>query len=306
MAIIPIPLKIDIETKKIPLVTISLIIINSLIFGLCIYFGNLDEIRNSYGLVPKNIGSCQKLYTLITSMFLHANISHIIGNMWFLWLFGVAIEDICGKARYILLYFICGLVGGLLAVLVDPSFSVAIVGASGAISGLIGASMLMLPYANTKCLHPLWFLLLMHGARKLTINIPVVLWAVVWLIYQVVWIFIVASFNVVHFGYLAHLGGFFAGLFLINFFVISRPVSREEKLEIESRRVIKPYVPKSAGEIFKEKQEAVRGASPAEERPKPLYIRCKKCGEIIKITSSERGLQVKCPKCGAEGKIKIS
>lgn len=257
MAIIPIPLKIDIETKKIPLVTISLIIINSVIFGLCIYFGNLEEIRASYGLVPKDICSLQKLHTLITSMFLHANISHIIGNMWFLWLFGVAIEDMCGKARYILLYFICGLVGGLLAVSVDPSFSSAIVGASGAISGLIGASMLMLPYANTKCLHPFWFLVLLRGARKFTkliINIPVVLWAVAWLIYQVIWILIVASFNVVHFGYLAHLGGFFAGLFLINFFAISKPVSREEKLEIESRRVIKPYVPKSATEIYKERQ----------------------------------------------------
>jgi len=310
--IIPLPLKLDVKTKKIPLITLSLIIINSTIFGLCIYFGNLEEARASYGLIPKNIYSFQKLYTLITSMFLHANISHIVGNMWFLWLFGPSIEDICGKFRYILLYLICGLIGSLLAVLVGPSSSAAIIGASGAISGIIGASMLMFSSENIKCLHPLWPFLLfytprqtIYTARKIIIDIPAVFWGMAWLIYQVVWIFVAASFNIVHFGYLAHFGGFFAGLFLINFIALSKPVPKKE-LEAESKaRVIHADTPKSLMEIYTERQEKLGVApEPLEKAAKPLLLRCKRCGEIIKITERRRPLKIRCLKCGGEGTLR--
>jgi len=300
--IIPLPLKLDIETKKIPLVTISLILINSAIFGLCIYFGNLEEIRASYGLVPKDICALQKLHTLITSMFLHANISHIVGNMWFLWLFGPSVEETCGKFRYILLYLICGLIGSFLAVLVGPSGSVAIIGASGAISGIIGASILMFSSENIKCLHPFWLLLLLHGARKITINIPAVFWGVAWLIYQVVWIFVAASFNIVHFGYLAHFGGFFAGIFLIHFFMVSEPISRKKQIELESDRLIKADAPKSLTEIYMEKQKKLGVApEPGKKAANPLLLRCKKCGEIIRIMDMKRPLKIRCLKCGGEG-----
>src|SRR5690348_3747490 len=96
--------------------------------------------------------------TILTSMFLHAGFLHIAGNMLYLWIFGNNIEDAMGHFKFAVFYLICGIAAALTMVLVDPASHTPIVGASGAISGVLGAYMLLFPRARIRVVVPLWFL----------------------------------------------------------------------------------------------------------------------------------------------------
>jgi membrane associated rhomboid family serine protease len=85
---------------------------------------------------------------IFTSMFIHGGFAHIIGNMWFLWIFGDNVESALGHVRYIIFYFVCGIAAALLQVMIDPSSSIPMVGASGAIAGVLGAYMIRYPRAR--------------------------------------------------------------------------------------------------------------------------------------------------------------
>ncbi len=154
-----IPLRDVIPSRTVPFVTVTLITINALVF---LFEMSLpppvrQAFINQYGLVPIRF----TWTSVLTSMFLHASWSHVIGNMWFLWIFGDNVEDRFGHFRYLLFYLLCGLVGGVVQTVSVPDSYVPTVGASGAIAGVMGAYLVLYP-----------------RSRVLTMIFPFIFWIV--------------------------------------------------------------------------------------------------------------------------------
>ncbi len=169
------PYKDENVSKSFPVVTISLIIINAAIFLLSLM--DFEGVIARYGFVPADF----VLITLFTSMFLHGGFDHIFGNMWYLYLFGDNVEDRLGKAKYIIFYLLSGLAAVFVHYLTNPTSAVPTIGASGAISGVLGAYLALFPkvrvhvasyyYSGTipaSLMIGLWFALqLMFGVASL-------------------------------------------------------------------------------------------------------------------------------------------
>ncbi len=148
-----IPLRSSERTYSTPTVTLVIIAINVLVF---IYELSLSGWRLNYfiathGIVPDHLN----IWSLVTSMFIHGGFLHILGNMWFLWVFGRGIEDILGHMKFLIFYLACGLAAALIHVLVNPSSPVPTVGASGAIAGVMGAYLIKFPRARIVTLIPI-------------------------------------------------------------------------------------------------------------------------------------------------------
>jgi len=151
--------------------------------------------------------------TLLTSMFMHGSIMHILGNMLYLWIFGDNIEDNFGHAKFALFYLICGLSASFAQIYVEPNSVVPSLGASGAIAGVLGAYLIMFPRNRVRALVPLGFIFT-------TIELPAVVVLGFWIVIQ---IFSQYTSSFKHSGqggvaYMAHIGGFAAGLVLCFFF----------------------------------------------------------------------------------------
>ncbi|MGH2767628.1 MAG: rhomboid family intramembrane serine protease [Acidimicrobiales bacterium] len=148
------------------------------------------------------------VYTaLFTSMFLHGGIVHLLGNMLFLWVFGNNIEDTLGRVRFLLFYLITGLGASLAHVLVNPGSTIPTVGASGAISGLLGAYLILFPRARIVSILPLWFFIRV-------IELPAVVVLGLWFVLQFV-IGVGQQVGGAGVAWMAHVGGFLAGMGLI-------------------------------------------------------------------------------------------
>jgi membrane associated rhomboid family serine protease len=149
---------------------------------------------------------------LITSMFLHGSWMHLLGNMWFLWLFGNNIEDAMTRPRFLIFYLICGLAAALLQTFISPDSIVPMVGASGAISGVMGAYLVLYPRVRVFTLVPLGFFIT-------TIALPAWVMLLYWAFIQFVsglgTVFVERQGGV---AFWAHIGGFAAGVLLIVFF----------------------------------------------------------------------------------------
>jgi membrane associated rhomboid family serine protease len=149
---------------------------------------------------------------VITSMFLHGGWMHLIGNMWFLWLFGNNVEDSMTRPRFLVFYLLCGLGAALAQVLADPRSAVPMVGASGAISGVMGAYLVLYPTARV-------YTLVFLGFFITTIALPAWVMLIYWMVIQ---IFGGLSQSVAEEGggvaFWAHVGGFVAGVVLIKLF----------------------------------------------------------------------------------------
>jgi membrane associated rhomboid family serine protease len=233
--VIPLPLRDDNPTERTPVVTILIIAANVLfwLYQLSLAaqskFGLL-ETSCDFGLVPSFLlhgvskGTlqvsrygieCQQNvpypWTLLTSMFTHGGWMHIIGNMWFLWIFGDNIEDAVGHFRFIVFYLLCGLAAAGAQIAADPGSTVPMVGASGAIAGVLGGYALLYPRARVRCL---WFLFIFIT----TIDVPAWLLLGLWFVSQ----FFVARGSGI--AWMAHVGGFLAGLGLVRLFLIGRPL----------------------------------------------------------------------------------
>src|SRR5690242_5138393 len=126
-----------------PVVTVILIVINVLVFLFEFSLGGYEQnaLIFSYGLVPDQF----HWTNVFTSMFLHGGWMHVLGNMWFLWIFGDNIEDILGHAQYLLFYLLCGIAAAVAHVLFNPYSTLPTVGASGAIAGVMGAYLVKFP-----------------------------------------------------------------------------------------------------------------------------------------------------------------
>ena len=157
-----IPLKDENPTKNFPLITIIFIASNTLIFLYQVSqpMGVITTFE-TFGLIPVHlIESPISTYpTIYSSMFLHSGIGHLAGNMLYLWIFGNNIEDTLGKFRFIIFYLICGTLASLGHILTDLHSDIPMVGASGAISGILGAYLVLFPFARVKTLVFLGFLI---------------------------------------------------------------------------------------------------------------------------------------------------
>ncbi len=169
--------------------------------------------------------------TLITSMFLHGSWMHLIGNMWFLWLFGNNIEDSMTRPRFVVFYLLCGLAAALAQVAANPASEVPMVGASGAISGVMGAYLVLFPRVRVYTLVPLGFFL---TSIALPAWVMLIYWAFLQFAGGLSSIVSEASGGV---AFWAHLGGFVAGVILVKPFARPRRVAAHAARHYRPRHV---------------------------------------------------------------------
>jgi membrane associated rhomboid family serine protease len=209
-----IPLRDRNPTLATPYVTYALIAINVVAFVYEFLLGaQMQAFVERWGVVPYFLTSGAvpgSVVTLVTSMFLHGGWAHLIGNMWFLFVFGDNVEDRLGRGRFLIFYFASGFGAALLQVLIDPSSTVPMVGASGAISGVLGAYAALFPGARVLTLVPIFVFIQF-------IELPALLLIAAWFVLQLVQGLLtlgVGSGGGIAF--FAHIGGFVAGLALIR------------------------------------------------------------------------------------------
>ena len=214
-----IPLHDDNPTHSFPYLTITLIALCVLVYLWQMMLGPRGgaAVIYSLGVIPAVLLDRVQLNpelvvvpaqtTIFTSMFLHGGFMHLAGNMLYLWIFGNNIEDAMGKFRFILFYFVCGAAAVFGQVLQDPSSQIPMVGASGAISGVLGAYLLIYPRARVLVVIPLWFYLEL-------IRLPAGWVLGFWFVLQ-----LVSSILSDNAGggvaFYAHIGGFITGMMLV-------------------------------------------------------------------------------------------
>ena len=217
------PYKDDNPARKVPFVTFLIIAINIFVFILQMLSGkNGQNIVYSYGAIPHNIitfESAQPIHpaaTIFTSMFMHGGLFHIGGNMLYLWIFGNNIEDRLGHVRFLIFYLFCGVVAAFSHALTDPSSNIPMIGASGAVSGVLGSYILLYPMAKV---HTLIFL----GFFVQVVKIPALIVIGFWAIIQVVNGLVTQGLsNQGGVAWFAHIGGFLAGLLTIKLWLLRR------------------------------------------------------------------------------------
>ncbi|HIE64576.1 MAG: rhomboid family intramembrane serine protease [Nitrospira sp.] len=213
-----IPIKADLPTRTFPLVTILIISINIFVFLYEISLGEYSEqFILTFGAIPFKLTHIFPLLTrgepispifksMITSMFLHGGFWHVGGNMLYLWIFGNNIEDEMGHLRFIFFYLLCGVIAVYSHAAFDPMSQVPMIGASGAVSGVLGAYLIRFPGAKILTLVPLGFFVHM-------IRIPAIIVLGFWIVAQLAnGMFSPQGGGVAWF---AHVGGFIAGMLLI-------------------------------------------------------------------------------------------
>jgi len=231
------PYKDENPTDLTPAVTVGLIIVNTVVWLLVQGGGVSPEqlVRSvcELGLIPGEVlrsvppGTAVPLgpgmrcvitaqpdwWTVVTSMFLHSGWLHIIGNMWFLWVFGNNIEDSMGHGRFVVFYLLCGVAAAATQMVSDPASPVPMVGASGAISGVMGAYILLYPRVRVHTI--VWL-----GFFVTTVALPAYVMLGYWFVLQLV---LGAAGTLSHaqggVAVWAHVGGFVAGMALIRLFV---------------------------------------------------------------------------------------
>ncbi|MBO0736658.1 MAG: rhomboid family intramembrane serine protease [Alphaproteobacteria bacterium] len=179
---------------------------------------NERQILFTYGMIPAELfGHWQPPRTyqvlppwgkMLTSMFLHGGWFHLIGNMLYLWIFGNNIEDVLGRARYLFLYLSCGIVAALAQALASPHSHIPMVGASGAIAGVLGAYLLLYPHANVHCF--VWIVIFFR-----IVNVPAWMILGLWFAIQLISGLGVDS-GKPGVAFWAHVGGFVSGLILVS------------------------------------------------------------------------------------------
>ncbi len=218
-----IPIHDDNPTTIRPVVTIALIVANGLVFILQIGLPPLMQERVFYALgvvpavlfgkasLPPDVALVPAELSILTSMFLHGGWMHLLGNMLYLWIFGNNVEDAMGHLRFIVFYLLCGTAAALVQAFQDPSSTIPMIGASGAIGGVLGAYLLLHPRANVLVLIPVFFFL--HLMR-----VPAVFVLGLWFVLQ----FVQSAMTPPGVGggvaYWAHIGGFVAGMILVLIF----------------------------------------------------------------------------------------
>ncbi len=209
------PLSDSIKTPGIPVINILLIAATIVVFIQQLSFFNHELFIREYALIPSLIDFSQidTLYPFITAIFLHGGLLHIASNMWFLWVFGDNVETHVGFLLYPFLYFGSGIVGNLAQYLVMPNSSIPMLGASGAVAGVLGAYYVLFPHSRIKTLVPLFGFITF-------VEIPATVMLGYWFVLQVISGAVVLPFTGESGGvaFWAHVGGFVCGMVLANLF----------------------------------------------------------------------------------------
>jgi len=214
-----IPLRDDNPTIHPPITTIILIAACVLIFiWQTVNLSQMQQIIMQLGVTPAALSGIPSerypaiptLFTVVSSMFLHGGWMHLIGNMLFLWIFGNNVEDAMGHFRFVLFYLLCGSVAVLAQTAMMPDSTIPMIGASGAVSGVLGAYLLLYPHARVLVLIPL-------GLLSRLLYLPAVFVLGFWLVLQVL-SSLLADPGQPGIAFGAHIGGFMAGMLLIPLF----------------------------------------------------------------------------------------
>lgn len=162
-----IPLRDATPSHRFPAITVLLIALNVLAFLYELSLGrNLDVFIMQYGAVPlrfilagqiEGVSTVERFFPLFTSMFLHGGWLHLGGNMLYLWIFGDNVEDRVGHLRFVLFYLACGLAAALAQIYIHPTSKIPMVGASGAVAGVLGAYLILFPHSRVLALIPIIF-----------------------------------------------------------------------------------------------------------------------------------------------------
>ena len=204
-----IPLRDSQRSYSTPYVTILLIVCNVLVFLFTVSLDpySRNDFLTVYGMVPARL----RWDTLLTSMFLHGGWLHVIGNMWFLWIFGDNVEDVLGHWVYLLFYVLCGVAAALTQLMLSPDSRVPTVGASGAIAGVMGGYLVKFPHARIVTLVFLFVFVT-------TVEVPAALMLAFWFVMQLFsGVGTIGHSQISQGGvaWFAHVGGFLAGILLI-------------------------------------------------------------------------------------------
>jgi membrane associated rhomboid family serine protease len=230
-----IPLKDDVPSRTVPIVTVLLVAANvaAFMYQVSLEVGDHALVQrggassagafvHEFGVVPCRLtGACEwdfpsPVVTIFTSMFLHGGLLHIAGNMLYLWIFGDNVEDSLGHGRFLLFYALCGVAAAASQTVAAPTSPVPMIGASGAVSGVLGAYLLLFPYARIRTL-------IVFGFFIRVVRVPAMIVLGFWIVMQVGNAFLSATLGAPEGGgiaWFAHIGGFAAG---VAFLFVMRP-----------------------------------------------------------------------------------
>ena len=209
------PIRDSLNLGKFPLVNISLIMVNLYVFFQELISPDLNQLVTSYGLIPSKIdfSKVETLIPFVTSLFLHAGFLHILSNMWFLWVFGDNVEAVMGHLKYLLFYLFCGVVASFSQSLFIANSSLPMLGASGAIAGVLGAYLKFFPHHKIDTIVPVFGI-------PLILAIPANIMLIYWFFTQAfngVAVLLTATASIGSIAYIAHLGGFASGFSLSRY-----------------------------------------------------------------------------------------
>jgi membrane associated rhomboid family serine protease len=221
-----------------PIVNYAFIGINILVFVLLQGLGGNDAFSYAFSLVPKEVttgiditgvqivrdslGHTGEIkhyatplpvyFNFLSSMFMHGSIAHIFGNMLFLWIFGDNLENLLGHIRYAIFYVVCGIAAALAQIIMGPDSIIPMLGASGAISGVLGGYILLFPQRQVRAI-----------IFNFLTTVPAFVAIGIWIVYQLI-VGYMTDPGTGGVAYAAHIGGFIAGVVLIKLFALGRPV----------------------------------------------------------------------------------
>ena len=242
------------ETRRTPIVTYLIIAVNVLVWIVIQGAGTMLALARSVcelGLIPGELTGMlrpgtpfpmgeglvcltdpgRQVTNVITSMFLHGSWLHLLGNMWFMWLFGNNIEDSMGRVRFVVFYLVCGVAAALAQVFASPASAIPMVGASGAISGVMGAYLVLYPRVRVFAVVPIGFI-------PLSIALPAWTMLLYWVGIQIVsGLSGLLAEERGGVAFWAHVGGFVAGLVLVKLFARPGDVQAHQRTHWEPRRV---------------------------------------------------------------------
>ncbi len=214
-----IPIRDDIPSRKFPIVTLGLIIFNTAIFIIEVALSpsSLRYLVSHYGLVPRYVFTeyvpfDRSLFSFVSAIFLHGGWFHLIGNMWYLWIFGDNVEDRLGHFKFLLFFIACGVFGNFAHFVFNSNSPLPAIGASGAIAGVLGGYVISYPNARILVIFPFFYFF--HF-----IEVPALIVLGFWFIVQFLNGFasVVVSSETGGVAWWAHIGGFIGGMLFLKF-----------------------------------------------------------------------------------------
>lgn len=224
-----IPLRDCLRPKRYPYVNVMLIALTLVIYlwEATLSQKELMQVAYNYAIIPielnlripNSFSEIAAWYPLITSVFLHSGWMHVLGNMLYLWVFGDNVEDRLGHGRYLLFYLTAGIIGGMAQVLAEPALTIPVLGASGAVAGVLGAYVISYPRARVEALLPPFFI----------VRIRALVFILFWFGLQLLNGVASLAGNLNQVAWWAHIGGFLGGIGLLFLLKTDTYVSLEEE-----------------------------------------------------------------------------